>query len=76
MRKSKRREVDGKLPDSAFRLAIESAFDHVIITDPGGKILYANRSVERTTGYSREEVIGAHPSFWGKQMPLDFYHKP
>lgn len=61
------------LADKAFKMAIEAAFDHVIITDPDGKVLYANRSVERTTGYPREEVIGSNPKLWGRQMPPAFY---
>ena len=39
-----------------FKLAVEEASDHVIITDVDGKILYANNAAERITGYSREEM--------------------
>lgn len=56
-----------------FKLAVEGASDHIIITDKDGKIMYANKAAEEITGYSRQEMIGNRPSLWGKQMPDDFY---
>ena len=56
-----------------FRMAIDNASDMVIITDPDGKILYANLAAEKITGYSRLSIVGKRPSLWGKQMPADFY---
>lgn len=56
-----------------FKLAVEAAYDHVIITDKEGKIIYANSSAERTTGYSKDEMLGKTPALWGKQMPKEFY---
>ncbi len=56
-----------------FRLAVEGASDHVVITDEDGIILYANPSVTRTTGYEYKEIIGKTPAIWGKQMPKEFY---
>jgi diguanylate cyclase (GGDEF)-like protein/PAS domain S-box-containing protein len=32
--------------------------DAVVVTDPSGQIVYANRQAERLTGYSRRELIG------------------
>lgn len=58
-----------------FKLAVEGASDHVVITDTDGKIIYANRAAEETTGYSREEMLGERPSLWGKQMPQEFYQR-
>lgn len=58
-----------------FKLAIENSSEHVVITDPDGKILYANRGAEILTGFSREEMIGNNPKLWGRQMPRDFYIK-
>jgi len=57
-----------------FKLAVDNASDHIVITDPDGVILYANRAVEKITGYSHSEVIGNKPSLWGKQMPEEFYN--
>lgn len=56
-----------------FKLAVEGASDHVMITDTDGKIIYANKAAEETTGYSRKEMLGERPSLWGKQMPQEFY---
>ncbi len=58
-----------------FKLALDSNNSHVIITDSDGVIVYANDSVTRLTGYSREEIIGKTPRLWGQQMPADFYAK-
>ncbi len=59
-----------------FQQAADVSFDHIIITDEEGVILYANRAVEEITGYTREEVIGKNPGkLWGGQMPKDVYEK-
>lgn len=47
------------------KLAIDDASDHVVITNPEGKIIYANKAAERMTGYKREEIIGKTSSLWG-----------
>lgn len=67
------REVTGNL--EKFRLAVEGASDHIIITDKEGVIVYANKAAEDTTGYTRTEMIGKRPSLWGKQMPEEFYRR-
>jgi len=41
-----------------FKLAVDNASDHIVITDPNGVILYANKGVTRITGFSQKEVIG------------------
>lgn len=56
-----------------FRLAVENAFNHIIVTDPEGKIMFANKGVERVTQYSVKEVLGKTPALWGRQMPAAFY---
>ncbi len=38
--------------------AVEHASETIVITDPEGRIDYVNPAFERTTGYSREEVVG------------------
>lgn len=64
-------EVDLEL----FKLTVENSYNHIIITEVDGTIIYANPAVEKTTGFSREEVVGQKPSLWGKQMPASFYKK-
>lgn len=69
---SERREFieELKARENQLRLletAIDNARDIVVITDtklgnnPGQHILYANRTFERFTGYTQEEVIGKTP---------------
>ena len=41
--------------------AVDQATENVVITDPEGRIQYVNPSFERTTGYTREEVLGMRP---------------
>ncbi len=48
--------------------------DPVIITDEHANILFANKAMEKNTGFSREEVLGRNPGdLWGGQMPKEFY---
>ena len=56
-----------------FKLAFDFASDHIVVTDPNGVILYANKAAERITGYSIREMVGQRPSLWGGQMQESFY---
>lgn len=47
--------------------------EQIIVTDPEGKILFANGLTEVVTGYSLEEIVGKTPSLWGGIMPKEFY---
>lgn len=58
---------------SKFKLIVQNAGEHIIITDSHGIIIFANDAVEKITGYSNAEVIGQRPSLWGGQMPKEFY---
>lgn len=61
---------------SKFQLAVENASDHIVITDPEGKILYANKAVERITGFTPADVVGkkvGNKELWGGLMELPFY---
>lgn len=68
-------EVDNIKNTERFKLAVDAAYDHIIICDVKGKIIYANDSAVRTTGYSKSEMLGKTPSLWGGQMPPEFYKK-
>lgn len=60
---------------SKFKMALEQSFDHMIITDADGKILYANAAAEDLTGFSEKEMTGKTPALWGGQMSKDFYQE-
>ncbi|PWB39136.1 MAG: hypothetical protein C3F02_00765 [Parcubacteria group bacterium] len=61
-----------------FKLAVADASDHIVITDEDGLILYANKAVERITGFKPNDVIGKKAGakdLWGGLMSQDFYKK-
>ncbi len=59
-----------------FKLAVEGASDHIVITDIDANIIFANKAVEATTGYSTKEIIGKNPGkLWGGQMNKEFFKK-
>jgi chemotaxis family two-component system sensor kinase Cph1 len=51
---------DQQIAASLFGIAENSA-DSFLITDRNGTIVYVNRAFERTTGYSKDEVVGMSP---------------
>jgi len=59
-----RREEHFKSAEQMLRKlhsAVEQSADMVMITDSAGRIEYVNPAFENTTGYKREEVLGATP---------------
>lgn len=59
-----------------FQLAVENAHDHIVITDPEGIILYANKAVEKTTGFSNDEIFSKKAgckALWGGRMDKKTY---
>ena len=46
---------------SLMERAVQHSTDSVLITDPNGTITFANDTAIRTTGYSREELLGHNP---------------
>ncbi|MFA6024429.1 MAG: sigma-70 family RNA polymerase sigma factor [Candidatus Gracilibacteria bacterium] len=48
----------------------------LLITDTNGHILYVNRQVEETKGFSEQEILGKRPGeLWGGHMDESFYEK-
>lgn len=47
-----------------FKLALDNASDHIIITKPDGKIVYVNDGAERLTGYSEADLLAGDISLW------------
>ena len=41
--------------------AIDQAAEAIVVTDPDGRIVYANPAFERITGYARAELLGQNP---------------
>ncbi|MDD2656590.1 MAG: PAS domain S-box protein [Patescibacteria group bacterium] len=59
-----------------FKFAVDNASDHIVITDPDGMLLFANKAVNRITGYNEKEVLGTKAGkIWGGIMDKDFYKK-
>ncbi len=57
-----------------FKLAVDNVSDNIMITDPEGTVIYANKAVEKITGYKPEEVIGKKSGFlWKTSMPAAYY---
>lgn len=56
--------VHSRLNETARRLltAIEQVPESVVITDAEARILYVNPAFERTTGYTKTDVIGRNPN--------------
>lgn len=61
------------LPNDLLSLTIENAFDHIIVTDTAGKIVFANKAAEGLTGYSKQELVGRTPALWGGLMDDSYY---
>merc|ERR1712113_402574 len=47
--------------DVALELLADNSFDALLMTDPGGTIVYANKAFTKLTGYEQAEVIGKSP---------------
>ncbi|HZI31041.1 MAG TPA: PAS domain S-box protein, partial [Candidatus Binatia bacterium] len=52
---------EAELQRSRLATAMEQAAESVMITGLDGEILYVNPAFEKTTGYSRQEVLGQNP---------------
>jgi diguanylate cyclase (GGDEF)-like protein/PAS domain S-box-containing protein len=60
--------------EAAFRRYVEQCPDAVLVTDPAGRIVYANPAFERMTGYSSAELAGRTPALLKSGMhEADFY---
>ena len=59
---------------SYFKMAVDQAINHVVITDINGVILYANQGAMETTGFSFDEMKGQTPRLWGGLMDKSDYN--
>jgi len=59
--------------------ALDTGFEFVVITDKNFNIIYANKTVQRLSGYKEEELIGKHHSVFSshkhsKKFARHFYN--
>ncbi len=67
-----------KLDLEKFKLAVENVGEQIVITDPDGIVLYANKALKKITGFKPEEVIGKKvgtAQLWGGLMGKSFYRQ-
>ncbi|HNP74878.1 MAG TPA: PAS domain-containing sensor histidine kinase [bacterium] len=65
-----------KIDQEIFPLILENISDCIVVTDQEGMILYANRALEKTTGFKVKEVLGKKAGsnqLWGGLMDKKFY---
>jgi len=57
-----------------FKLAVDNVSDTIVISDPEGIVIYANRAVEKVTGYKPEEAVGKKSgALWKAPMSKEYY---
>lgn len=62
--------------EPVFRRYVEQCPDAVLVTDPAGRIVYANPAFERMTGYSSGEIAGRTPAILKSGIhEADFYRR-
>lgn len=62
--------------EPAFRRYVEQCPDAVLVTDPAGRIVYANPVFERMTGYMAAELAGRTPAVLKSGLhEADFYRR-
>lgn len=72
--KDKSEELSNDL--EKFKLAVDNASDQIVITDPEGIVVYANKSLEKITGYTVEEALNKKAGkLWSNPMPTEYYKK-
>jgi PAS domain S-box-containing protein len=59
-----------------FKLAVDNASDSIMITDPKGIVIYANKAAQTITGYAREEVVGQKSRTFEKTPMTSAYYGP
>ena len=62
--------------EAAFRRYVEQCPDAVLVTDPAGRIVYANPAFERMTGYASAQIAGRTPALLKSGIhEADFYRR-
>lgn len=72
----KKRAIDLAVDLEKFRLAVENTSDQIVISDPEGIVLFANKAMKNITGYEVEDALGTKAGkLWGGLMEKSFYEK-
>jgi PAS domain S-box-containing protein len=61
LQKAKSTTTDALASRDKFKEAVESAQDIIILLTPSGLVTYANKALEKTTGFRLEHVEGKYP---------------
>lgn len=56
-------------------VAIDQASESILFTDLDGSILYVNQGFEKSTGYTRQEVLGKNPRILKSGKQPDSYYR-
>lgn len=79
LRKQFERELlEEKRELEKFKLAVENASDHIVITDENGICMYMNKAAERITGFKKKEILGkkvGSKDNWGGLMKKNDYEE-
>ncbi len=76
-----RRGVDQELKKKIqelkkFKMAVDGAYDHIVVTDQDANIVFANQAVKTITGYDPVDILGKNPGdLWGGQMDKKIYQQ-
>ena len=59
-----------------FKLAVENVSDQIVITDPEGIVVFANKATEEITGFYLKDILDKKIGvLWKTPMPVEFYKK-
>lgn len=59
---------------NAFKYAVENSDNSIVITDENRNIMYVNEAFEKSTGYTKTEVMGQNPRILKSGLlPVEFY---
>ena len=59
----------------AFKYAVEHSDNTIMITDPSKKITFVNDVFEKTTGYTKEEVLGKNPNILKSEQHNEAFYR-
>jgi len=69
IKQQKKIAEDLALERKKFYLSVENAAEHIVILDTQQNIIYANKTVEKFTGFTQKEIIGQNlRDLWAREM--------